>query len=146
MFQCFSTTPVSISQTARICVYYFKYEWFQFWLPSILLFLLINQDFKVGYDALELNKDKYTLNMILNIERWIIILMFPVINVLKLIKCFTTIRSVCVNSDSWKRCTSTTRNIKDHRVTPENTVLVQDHLILLVADNLNPSIVKLQYC
>ena len=80
------TAPVSISQTARICVYYFKYEWFQFWLPSILLFLLINQDFKVGYDALKLNKDKYTLNMILNIERWIIILMFPVINVLKLIK------------------------------------------------------------
>ena len=35
-------------------------EWFQFWLPSIILFLLIKQDFKVSYDALELNKDKYT--------------------------------------------------------------------------------------
>ena len=36
------------------------YEWFQFWLPSILLFSLIKQDFRVSYDALELNKDKYT--------------------------------------------------------------------------------------
>ena len=26
-------------------------EWYLFWLPSILLFYLINQDFKVSYDA-----------------------------------------------------------------------------------------------